>query len=190
VNLGKNKDTPLESAPRDYGMAASSFRGLADYLVINVSSPNTPGLRSLQTIEALQPIVTAVLESMASWETRPPLLLKLAPEVGGADLAKIISRAEEWGIGGWVLTNTLGGPRGAQAGGWSGRSVIEAARKSLEEARASTRLPIISVGGIMDPEEAALRVRLGAALIQIYSGWIFRGPGFPVEISKHLVSPP
>jgi dihydroorotate dehydrogenase len=189
VNLGKNKDTSLEDAARDYGLAASSFRGLADYLVINVSSPNTPGLRSLQTIEALQPIVMAVLESMVAWksgETLPPLLLKLAPEVSGADLVKILSHAEGWGIGGWVLTNTLGGSREMQIGGWSGRSVTEAARKSLQEARASTRLPIISVGGIMDAEEAALRVRLGADLIQIYSGWIFRGPSFPAEVSKRL----
>ena len=175
VNVGKNKDTSLEDAARDYGAAAAAFRGLADYLVINVSSPNTPGLRSLQTIEALKPIVAAVFEPMTSWETRPPLLLKLAPEVRGDDLVKIIAAAEGWGIGGWVLTNTLGGTRGEQAGGWSGRSVTEPARQSLEAARAATRLPIISVGGIMDAEEAALRIRLGANLVQIYSGWIFRG---------------
>lgn len=190
VNIGKNKDTPLEDAARDYALAASAFSapGLVDYLVINVSSPNTPGLRSLQTIEALQPIVDSVQRTMSSCKKAPPILLKLAPEVNGEDLSRIIRGVEAWGINGWVLTNTLGGNLGALTGGWSGRVVTDASRKSLEEACSVTRLPVISVGGIMDVEEAALRIRLGASLVQIYSGWIFRGPTFPTKIAARLSS--
>lgn len=191
VNLGKNKDTSLENAADDYILAAKAFRGLADYLVINVSSPNTPGLRSLQTVEALRPIVEGVGREIARWTKRPPLLLKLAPELSGMDLEAVIRGAESWGIDGWVLTNTLGGAwsKGLKQelpGGWSGAPVRDASRASLKQARALTKLPIVSVGGIFDAEEAMARRELGADLVQLYSGWIYRGPGLPFEVSRRL----
>lgn len=191
VNLGKNKDTPLEEAASDYARAASAFEGLADYMVINVSSPNTQGLRSLQSIDALRLIVGRVNEVITRWGKRPPLLLKIAPEIQGEALAELIRAVEPWGIDGWILTNTLGGAwtgskTGPMQGGWSGGPLRESARASLKQARGLTRLPLISVGGILDAEEAAERVRLGADLIQIYSGWVMRGPGFPREISRIL----
>ena len=196
VNIGKNKDTPNEEAAQDYLAAARAFEDLADYLVINVSSPNTPGLRALQTAEALRPIVAAVSQLIGTWKARPPLLLKLAPEVRGDDLRAVLEQGEGWGINGWVLTNTLGGeievggtsdPR-ALPGGWSGGPLTEKSRQSLIEARALTKLPIISVGGILTPEEAVRRLELGADLVQIYTGWVFGGPGFPAKVARALVA--
>jgi dihydroorotate dehydrogenase len=186
VNVGKNRDTPLAEAASDYARAIEPFDGLADYVVINVSSPNTPGLRSLQAQETLLPIVDAVAERLARGRgRRPPLLLKLAPELQGEALESLVRAAEAWGIGGWVLTNTLAGRHGDLEGGWSGRPLADAARASLARARAVTRLPIVSVGGILDAEEAAARRALGADLVQLYTGWVFSGPAFPGEVARH-----
>lgn len=198
VNLGKNKDTPLDEAHRDYGVAARYFRGLADYLVINVSSPNTPGLRSLQAVEALKPVIGAVQEAISGWSPRPPLLLKLAPEVEGGDLERLIESIERIGVEGWVLTNTLEGSFGSGPGfkargacgplhgGWSGGVLTGKARDSLVRARRVSRLPIISVGGIMTPEEAVSRREAGADLVQIYSAWVYGGPCVPREMDAAL----
>jgi dihydroorotate dehydrogenase len=189
VNVGKNKDTPLEKAADDYRVAAQAFEGLADYLVLNVSSPNTPGLRALQAAEPLRVIVSEVATRLAGWKSRPPLLLKLAPELRGEALAELLGAIEAWGaIDGWVLTNTLGGEielrqGGKLAGGWSGGPLTVASRGSLEECRRASRLPVISVGGILDTDEAKARIALGAALVQVYTGWIYRGPSFPSELS-------
>jgi dihydroorotate dehydrogenase len=195
INIGKNKDTPNEDAAQDYLRAASAFEDLADYIVINVSSPNTPGLRALQSVASLEPVVEGVNRLISGWKSRPPLLLKLAPEVRGEDLRAVIEACEKWGIDGWVLTNTLagtidvtGGAAGTQAlsGGWSGGPLTEKSRQSLVEARSFTKRPIISVGGILAPEEAALRLELGADLVQIYTGWVFGGPGFPAKVAKRI----
>ncbi len=193
VNIGKNKDTANEDSARDYQLAAKAFEGLSDYMVINVSSPNTPGLRSLQTLESLKPIIDAVQGVMGNWSNRPPLLLKLAPEIAGENLASLLSGLEPLGINGWVLTNTLGGRHVDAAGiervgGWSGGPLVGIARDRLIEARAATRLPIISVGGIMSEEEATRRLELGADLIQLYSGWIYRGPRFPARVARAVGS--
>jgi dihydroorotate dehydrogenase len=190
VNLGKNKDTPIENAADDYIQAAQAFEGLADYLVINVSSPNTPGLRSLQTVDALKPIVCGVASKIQSWKKCPPLLLKLAPEISGHELTELIQSVEPWGIDGWVLTNTLEGAflinGQEQKGGWSGKPLTVPSQMSLKAVRQVTRKPIISVGGIMSPEEAQARIRAGADLIQIYTGWIYQGPTFPLLLDRSL----
>lgn len=190
VNIGKNKDTPLDEASRDYALAVTAFNGLADYLVINVSSPNTPGLRSLQTVEGIKPIVGSVQEVIGSWRTTPPLLLKIAPEIRAGDLVELIQGVEPLGIDGWVLTNTLSGTiqrKGKEyAGGLSGQPLAVESRNRLKDARSATCKPIISVGGIMDAAEARLRMELGADLIQVYTGWIYGGPTFPAEISRSI----
>ena len=190
VNIGKNKDTPLDRAAEDYVKAIQPFRDLADYVVINVSSPNTPGLRSLQTTAALIPIVSEVKEELSKWTNHVPVLLKLAPELRGEALKDVIEALENRGISGWVLTNTLAGEietsSGKLSGGWSGGAVTESSRRSLQEVRSISQLPVISVGGIMSEDEAALRMQMGASLVQIYSGWIYRGPTFPAEIKKAL----
>jgi len=191
VNIGKNKETPLEDAHHDYRAAATPFRGLADYVVINVSSPNTPGLRTLQALEPLRPIVHAVAEVLAGWPDSPALLLKLAPELSAQALGELIPALEGWGIEGWVLTNTLAGVRatknaGDLPGGISGEPLVSASRESLKRVRALSNRPIISVGGILTVQEAKLRLLHGANLVQLYSGWIFAGPSFPAEVAHGL----
>jgi dihydroorotate dehydrogenase len=190
VNVGKNKDTPAAEAHRDYLSAAAKFVDISDYLVINVSSPNTPGLRAFQTVEALRPIIQAVAEEVKGRRPDLPLLLKLAPEIRGEALAGIIPAAEGWGIDGWVLTNTWAGEIQAGgatlSGGWSGGPLTDAARAALVEARSLTRKPIISVGGILSAEEARARIQAGAELVQLYTGWIYGGPSFPALVSAQI----
>ncbi len=190
VNLGKNRDTQLENASRDYIKAAQPFEGLADYLVINVSSPNTPGLRSLQTVEALKPIVSGVVDLISGWRKPPPLLLKLAPEVAGEELSLLIQSLEPCGVEGWVLTNTLSGTFNfaseSISGGWSGKLLSDLARQRLIEARRVSQKSIISVGGIFSCEEACARISAGADLLQFYTSWIYRGPGFPVDLAASI----
>jgi dihydroorotate dehydrogenase len=183
VNVGKNASTPLENAAHDYALAVQPFQGLSDYLVLNVSSPNTPGLRSLQTADALQPLIDEVNKIISSWSPKPPLLLKLAPEIEGETLGQIIKMGESRGIDGWILTNTLGGAwKNNENGGWSGAPLTSLSERRLREVRSLTRLPVISVGGIMTSDDARKRFQIGANLIQIYTGWIYNGPKFVNEI--------
>jgi dihydroorotate dehydrogenase len=186
VNIGKNKETALEDAAGDYRRAIEPFEGLADYVVINVSSPNTAGLRSLQSLNALQPLVEAVGNVISRWKCVPPLLLKLAPELETETLAHLIPACESWGVGGWVLTNTLAGSFREFSGGWSGHILSPKSSQALQTARGITRRPIISVGGIMSVEEARKRIELGADLVQIYTGWVYRGPRFPAQITRAI----
>jgi dihydroorotate dehydrogenase len=192
VNVGKNKDTEANRAAEDFARATEPFQGLADYLVVNVSSPNTPGLRDLQNEDALRRILESVKEVVARWTVTPPILLKLAPEIEAEPLTQLMGALESSvGVDGWVLTNTLGGSYERKTGevlpgGWSGSPLSELSRSRLRAARAATRLPVISVGGIMDEREASARLSLGADLIQIYSGWIFGGPRFPHRVLKSL----
>ncbi len=188
VNLGKNKDTDLKDAHKDYVEAASKFKGLCDYIVLNVSSPNTPGLRLLQSEQNLLEIVKHVQDELSSWQKVPPLLIKLAPEVKDEELINILKAGDSWGISGWVLTNTLNGEFKGQSGGWSGKLLTQHARDSLVKACQYTKLPIISVGGILCREEAYVRIKTGASLVQIYTGWIYNGPEFPKEIDNYIES--
>ena len=190
VNIGKNKETPNEQASGDYVRAAIPFRDLADFVVLNVSSPNTPGLRGLQSFEAIRPLVEKVKGELASWTYAPPLLIKLAPELLRHDLEGLIPRAEHWGVDGWVLTNTWAGTysRGAHSfsGGWSGEKLRVPALEALKSARALSTKTLISVGGIASPEEARQRVEAGADALELYSGWVFRGPTLPVSLERAL----
>lgn len=176
INLGKNKATSAENAAEDYGLAVRPFEGLADYLVINVSSPNTPGLRDLQTVESITKIVGAIRAELEDWKAKPPIFLKLAPEVRGETLENILTAENKLGIDGWVLTNTLGGVWKGGQGGWSGGALGTLARDCLERVRARSRLPILSVGGILERREVGTRLARGANLVQVYTGWIYFGP--------------
>jgi dihydroorotate dehydrogenase len=135
--------------------------------------------------------VEAVRAELAPWSTQPPLLIKLAPELGVAELTELLPAVESWGIDGWVLTNTWGGSitRGGTTypGGWSGKKVREASRASLVAARAISRQPIISVGGIDSGDEARARIAAGASLVQVYTGWIYEGPDMVKRINKGLL---
>ncbi len=190
INLGKNKDTPDESAAEDYAAAARSFLDLADYFVINVSSPNTPGLRALQTPEALIPILNRVRSEIESTGRSIPVWVKLAPELTGTELQTLIEALDRGGASGFILTNTQGGvyiDEGKElTGGWSGQNLTTLSRQRLIEARSYTRLPLISVGGIMTPEEALERFRAGASEIQLYTGFVYGGPFLVRNILKAI----
>lgn len=188
INLGKNKDTPNEKAADDYEKALIPFEGMVDYVVINVSSPNTPGLRDLQSEDALKAIVDRVAGRIEKFNAskRPPVFLKLAPELSRDELSPLIETLDQTAIAGYVLTNTLQSSHQDLKGGISGASLTERSREALINVKMLTKRPIISVGGIMTKEEAAARIQHGAALVQVYSGWVYQGPRFPVEIDRHL----
>jgi len=186
VNVGKNKDTPNEEAHKDYARATHYFKNMVDYVVINVSSPNTPGLRELQNKESLKQIVSAVRGETNQWHKRPKVFLKLGPEVFAQEDFNLNALENELRIEGWVLTNTLASPHDGKDGGLSGGALKAASRLALKEASKFSHVPIISVGGIMSAEEASYRLAHGAKLIQIYTGWIYKGPRFPKAIKKAL----
>jgi dihydroorotate dehydrogenase len=188
VNLGKNKETSLEDAKKDYAEAAQFFESLADYFVVNVSSPNTANLRELQEFSSLLPIIEAVRNTTASWEFQPPLLVKFSPEFFDEADAEFWAALSSLPVDGLVLTNTLKAEVMGLPCGKSGRPLTKAARDILRMAKENLSTPIISVGGISSPEEAKERLRLGADLIQIYSAWVFEGPRLIPSILKSVSS--
>jgi len=188
VNIGKNKDTPNESAVEDYLCCLRAVACVADYVTINVSSPNTPGLRDLSSADAimdlLQPLVVARHALANRRGQRLPLLVKLAPDFSDGALVSVLQAIQDCGVDGVILTNTtlsrdgLISQSAREQGGLSGAPLATKARHALAIARdvLGDALPIISVGGIMDGEEARVRLVMGARLVQVYSGLIYRGP--------------
>lgn len=180
VNIGKSKVTPPEHAPQDYAAGARLLGSLADYLVVNVSSPNTPGLRDLQAVESLQPILTAVLA-----ETATPVLVKIAPDLSDADVDAVADLAVEAGLAGIVATNTTVSRSGLRTpgvadlgpGGISGPPVARRAVEVLRRlyARVGESQVLISVGGIETAEDAWARITAGASLLQGYTGFVYGG---------------
>jgi dihydroorotate dehydrogenase len=186
INLGKNKDTPAEMAASDYVLGAENLAEFADYLVVNVSSPNTPGLRDLQNVKSLEEIVRATAGAIRRSGFERPLFLKLAPELEGDYVQQLATELPRWGGSGLILTNTLAGEFRGFKGGLSGRPLRERSREVLKIVRKKSDLPIISVGGIDSGEEAKLRLDAGANLLQIYSSWIYGGPQFPAKLANYL----
>jgi dihydroorotate dehydrogenase len=191
VNIGKTKLTPPERAADDYRASARLVGPLADFVVVNVSSPNTPGLRDLQAVAALRPILDAVLA-----ETSTPVLVKIAPDLADADIDAIADLAVELGLAGIVATNTtvardgLTSPGAAElgAGGVSGAPL---ARRSLAVlrrlyARVGDRLALVSVGGIETADDAWERIVAGASLLEGYTGFIYGGGLWPKHIHDGL----
>ncbi|OBA92885.1 dihydroorotate dehydrogenase (quinone) [Mycobacteriaceae bacterium 1482268.1] len=180
VNIGKTKNVPAEAAVDDYRQSARLVGPLAAYLVVNVSSPNTPGLRDLQAVESLRPILAAVRE-----ETSTPVLVKIAPDLSDSDIDEIADLAVELGLAGIVATNTtvsrdgLATPAAEQLGpgGISGPPVARRSAEVLRRlyARVGDRLVLISVGGIETPDDAWDRITAGASLLQGYTGFIYGG---------------
>lgn len=198
LNLGKNEDTPNEEAVFDYLALLQNFASLTDYLVINVSSPNTPGLRRLQDRRALEGLLSQLdlqrrLEQQRL-EKRIPLLVKLAPDLNQAELDDALDAILRTGMDGIIATNTtvsragLRAARRGESGGLSGSPLGSRSEAVLREIlqRVGERLPIISVGGIMSPEDARRRLDMGATLVQIYTGLIYRGPRLVKEILMSL----
>ncbi|CAN5534955.1 quinone-dependent dihydroorotate dehydrogenase [soil metagenome] len=190
VNLGKSKVAPLEEAPADYLESFRKLAPVADYIVLNVSSPNTPGLRSLQEGDALVALLRAVTEENAQRSSPRPLLLKIAPDLSDEALAEIVEICEKFAMAGLIATNTTlehGALRGAdETGGLSGGPLRARSTEVIRFLRARTRLPLIGVGGICDADAAREKMEAGAELLQIYTGYIFRGPGLLRELSTAI----
>jgi dihydroorotate dehydrogenase len=197
INLGKSKVTSLDQATADY---LGSFRLLADhgdYIAVNVSSPNTPGLRELQDVSWLKPLLAALVEEnkarVAAGKPRRPLLLKIAPDLSFPQIDAALQVIADLGLDGIIATNTTLARPGFfatvnEAGGLSGAPVRRRATEIINYiARATNgRLPIIGVGGIMDEEAAGEKLDAGATLVQLYTGLIYRGPFFAAEVARAL----
>jgi dihydroorotate dehydrogenase len=196
VNIGKTKVVPEGEAIADYVASTERLAPLADYLVVNVSSPNTPGLRNLQAVEHLRPLLLAVREATDRVVRRPvPLLVKIAPDLADADIDAVADLALEIGLDGIIATNTTisrdglsGDPAAAEAGGLSGPPLKRRALEVLERlhGRTGDRLVLISVGGIETADEAYERLRAGATLVQAYTGLVYGGPTWPRKINRGL----
>lgn len=189
VNVGKNKDTPLAAAVTDYVTCIQAVYPLADYLTLNLSSPNTPGLRQLQSGDELSRLLDGVVECRDRLTTqhgrRVPLLVKVAPDLQSDDVAAIAQAITSYGIDGVIATNTtlsrdgVAGSRHAeQAGGLSGAPLTRLARDKVGEFRSALgeRFPVVGVGGIVDAASGEAMLDAGADLLQIYSGFIYHGP--------------
>jgi dihydroorotate dehydrogenase len=199
VNIGKTKAVPDEEAARDYAASARAVAGVADYVVVNVSSPNTPGLRDLQAADRLKPVLVAVREALdAAADHRVPLLVKIAPDLADTDVDAIADLALELGLDGIVATNTTVSRAGlasspaevaaAGAGGLSGAPLRDRALAVLRRlrARAGDRLVLIAAGGIETGDDAWERMAAGATLVQAYTGFIYGGPLWPRRVHAGL----
>lgn len=194
VNIGKSKVVDVELAYEDYRTSARLLAPHADYLAVNVSSPNTPGLRSLQSVEALEPILQAVIQEAKG----KPVLVKIAPDLANEDIAAVADLAIDLGLAGVIATNTTiarenlttsaNQVSAAGAGGLSGAPLKARSLEVLRllHARMNGRAAIISVGGIETAQEAAERLANGATLVQGYTGWIYNGPLWARNINKAL----
>lgn len=190
INIGANKDAADRIA--DYATMASTMAPYASYLAVNVSSPNTPGLRALQDESALTELIDGVIE--AAGENAPPIFLKVAPDLEPADVDAISRIAIEKKLGALIVSNTtisrpdLKSHHAGEAGGLSGTPLRELALERLRDFRKSTggAIPLIGVGGIASAEDAWERIRAGASLVQLYSAMVYHGPGLGARIAEGI----
>lgn len=202
INLGKSKVTPLEEAASDYLRSVDLLLPYARYLVVNVSSPNTPGLRSLQETEPLRALLRAVVERVRADRTGRhdiPVLVKLAPDLSDAQAEQAVDIAVAEGVAGIIAVNTTVERQGLRTpagevermgmGGISGRPLRRRALELVARIHAHTRgsIPIMGVGGIFTAEDAWQRILAGATLLQVYTGFIYQGPTIAREINRGLV---
>jgi len=198
-NIGKNKDTSNLEAIHDYEACFKALYDTVDYFAVNVSSPNTPGLRELQDKEPLTKLLTRLKNLNESMPKQKPILLKIAPDLSDTQLDDIIQISKERGIDGVIATNTTIGRKNLVTtkkeieqigdGGLSGQPLrdrsTEIIRYLFEKSRGS--IPIIGVGGIHSPDDAIEKLAAGASLVQIYTGMIYEGPGLAKKIKKRIV---
>ena len=200
INFGKNKTSP--DAAADYTAGVKKLSNLADYLVINISSPNTPGLRALQSRTELETLVKAVkiARDEMSWGAQgpPPLLVKIAPDLTETDKSDIAAVALKHKIDGLIVSNTTierPGPiathlHGGEAGGLSGAPLFEPSTEVLRDMYRLTKgkLPIIGVGGVTNGRDAYDKIRAGASLVELYSSFVYDGPALVPKIKKELAA--
>jgi dihydroorotate dehydrogenase len=202
VNIGKTKVVAEEHAVEDYRASAERLAAHADYMVVNVSSPNTPGLRNLQAVELLRPLLSGVREALdrASPGRRVPLLVKIAPDLADEDVDAVADLTLELGLEGIIATNTTISRSGLStpqdrvaalgAGGLSGVPLRERSLAVLRRlrARVGDRVLLIGVGGISSAEDVLARILAGATLVQAYTGFIYGGPLWPSRLRRELAS--
>jgi dihydroorotate dehydrogenase len=202
INIGKSKVVPNEAALDDYAQSAAFLAPHADYLVVNVSSPNTPGLRDLQAVSVLRPLLVRVRNELDTAERarRIPLLLKIAPDLADADIDAVAELALELKLDGVIATNTTITRAGLQAspavvselgtGGLSGAPLKQRALEVLRRLRAKlgNQVVLIAAGGIENADDAWARIRAGATLIQLYTGLVYEGPDLPRRIADGLAA--
>jgi dihydroorotate dehydrogenase len=189
INIGKSRVTPLEQATDDYLYSFRTLRDFADYITLNVSSPNTPGLRELQEPERLSELLSAIGNEAGT--TPKPLVVKISPDLSGAELKTILTVCEKNGVSGIIATNTTLdhssiAPQLDQAGGLSGAPLRDKSTALVREIAAHSTIPVIASGGIFDAESARAKFRAGAQLIQLYTGLVYRGPQLLREIMDSL----
>lgn len=196
VNIGKSRVTPVEDAIDDYVRSTRLLAPLADYLVVNVSSPNTPGLRTLQDDSALRPLLTAVLEHAGD----TPVLVKIAPDLADSDVVAICALVGSLGLGGISATNTTVSreglsmePGAVQAMGDGGLSGAPLAQRSLQVLRlirqsVPREVCVVSVGGVFTGADVQERLDAGATLVQAYTGFVYRGPWFAAHLTRELAA--
>ena len=193
VNLGANKDSV--DRIEDYVTSLVALDGLAQFFTVNISSPNTPGLRALQDKAALDELLARVVEARATMKSRPPIFLKLAPDLTDEDRADIVASLQASSLDGIIVSNTtlarpnsLAAPHALEQGGLSGRPLFQPSTKILAEfARALDRsLPIIGVGGVSSARDAYTKILKGASLVQLYTALVYEGPGLAARIVDEL----
>ena len=198
-NIGKNKDTPNENAADDYLACLRKAFPVADYIAVNLSSPNTPGLRDLQGAEASARLLETLKKEQqkltAEHGKQVPLLFKVAPDLDETHIRDLSQVFLDGGLDGLIATNTTldrekvaGHPRAGEAGGLSGKPVFEKSTAALKafSTHLGGRIPIIGVGGISSLEEAREKIRAGASLVQVYTSFIYQGPGLIRELARNL----
>src|SRR5213596_3611003 len=189
INIGKSRTTPLERAADDYLYSFRLLRDFADYITLNISSPNTPGLRELQEPEKLSELLYAIGKEAG---TAPqPVVVKISPDLSGTELKAILAVCEENGVSGIIATNTTLdhssiAPQLDQAGGLSGAPLRDKSTALVREIAARSTIPVIASGGISDAESARGKFQAGAQLIQLYTGLVYRGPQLLREIIDSL----
>lgn len=192
ANVGANKDTADRIA--DYATGVAAVRDLATYITINISSPNTPGLRALQSRESLAELVARSLEARGA--SGPPMFVKVAPDLTEADIDDIAAVALESGIDGLIVSNTtiarppLRSSHAGETGGLSGAPLFEPATEALRRFRRLTagRIALIGVGGVSDGATAYAKIRAGADLVQLYTALVYEGPGLVGRIKRELAA--
>lgn len=180
VNVGKNRDVDLRAAAGDYAETIAKFRGRADFFVLNVSSPNTPGLRKLQGREFLDDL-------LASAKADAPVLLKLAPDLTFEQMDEVLALVEKHKLAGIVATNTTIDHPAPPEGGLSGAPLRARATECIRHLRRQSKLPIIGVGGIFSAADAYEKIRAGASLVEVWTGLIYEGPGLVRDINRGLL---
>ncbi|MBE8215843.1 MAG: quinone-dependent dihydroorotate dehydrogenase [Endozoicomonadaceae bacterium] len=198
INIGKNKDTPFNQAVQDYLYCFQKAYVIADYIAINISSPNTPGLRSLQTGAALKNLLHTLKKEQNKLSIQhkkyTPIVVKLSPDMTQSDCIEISKQLLHYQIDGVIATNTtvsretVCDPLRHEAGGLSGMPLTSSAHmvQSWLSASLQGKIPIIGVGGIMSSQDAIQKIHLGASLIQVYTGFIFKGPAIVKQIKKQI----